>query len=51
LFQLALAGDEPRARLERALAIMRKLETEGRLAANQKFWIEYIRQALAALPK
>lgn len=46
LFQLALAGDDARARLERALAIARKLEADGTLPANQKFWIEAIEEGL-----
>jgi eukaryotic-like serine/threonine-protein kinase len=51
LNKLALVGDEPRARFERALAILRKLDAAGRLAANQKGWIQAIEQGLAALPK
>jgi hypothetical protein len=51
LFQLALMGDEARPRLEHALAIMRKLDGEGRLTGDQMTWIDYIEQGLAALPK
>ena len=36
LVRLALTGDEPRPRLERALEIMRRLEREGKLAASQR---------------
>jgi hypothetical protein len=36
LNKLALVGDEPHARFERALAILRKLDAAGRLAANQR---------------
>ncbi|MCC6889060.1 MAG: tetratricopeptide repeat protein [Hyphomicrobiales bacterium] len=50
LHKLALLGDAPRARFERALAILRKLEAAGRLAANQRGWIEELQQSLAALP-
>jgi hypothetical protein len=51
LNKLALAGDEPRVRFERALAILRKLDAGGRLASNQKGWIQAIEEGLAALPK
>ena len=51
LNKLALVGDEPRARFKRALAILRKLDAAGRLAANQKGWIQAIEEGLAALPK
>lgn len=50
LFKLALASDEPRARLERGLTIMRKLEGGGRLTAAQKTWIGYLEEALKSLP-
>lgn len=36
---------------EGALAILRKLEAAGRLAANQKGWIQAIAEGLASLPK
>jgi tetratricopeptide (TPR) repeat protein len=48
---LAVAGDDPRGRLERALAIARKLDAEGRLPANQKGLIAFIQKAIAELPK
>ena len=51
LFQLALAGDDSRARLERARAVATKLDADGRMPANQKFWIEAIEEGLASLPK
>jgi tetratricopeptide (TPR) repeat protein/energy-coupling factor transporter ATP-binding protein EcfA2 len=51
LNKLALIGDEPRARFERALAILRKLDAAGRLSANQKGWIQALEEGLAALPK
>ena len=51
LNKLALVGDEPRTRFERALQILRKLEAAGQLAASQKGWIAALEQGLAALPK
>jgi hypothetical protein len=51
LFKLATVGDEPRPRLERALAIVRKLDGEGKLTADEKSWIAYIEQGLAELPR
>jgi len=48
---LAVIGDEPRARYERALAILRKLEREGKLPPNSKSWIGHLEEVLAALPK
>jgi tetratricopeptide (TPR) repeat protein len=51
LYKLALLGDDPRPRLERALAIVRKLDAAGRLTAGQRAWVESLQQALAALPK
>jgi hypothetical protein len=50
LFQLALLGDEPRPRLERARAILRGLAADGRLSDEQKAWIDVIEKALASLP-
>lgn len=50
LYKLAVLGDEPRARLERALAIIRRLDGEGKLNAAQKSWIEYIEEALKRAP-
>ncbi|HZO46767.1 MAG TPA: tetratricopeptide repeat protein [Xanthobacteraceae bacterium] len=51
LNKLAFIGDQPRARLERALAILRKLDGAGQLAANQKGWIQTLEEGIAALPK
>jgi eukaryotic-like serine/threonine-protein kinase len=51
LNRLAAAGDEPRARLEQALAILRKLDSAGQLDANQKAWIPIHEEAIAKLPK
>ncbi|MEA2987723.1 MAG: hypothetical protein QOG83_434, partial [Alphaproteobacteria bacterium] len=50
LFKLAYANDEPRARLEQARDIIRKLEADGKLSAAQKSWIELIDYSLANLP-
>jgi hypothetical protein len=47
LFKLAQLGDEPLARLQQALAILRRLEAEGRLPENQKSWIPVFEQAIA----
>jgi hypothetical protein len=51
LVTLARAGDEPQARFTRALELLRQLDGEGKLAANQRNWMSLIQQALAALPK
>ena len=48
LFRLAQIGDEPRARLERALAILRRLDAAGTLPEAQKPWIAGLEQAIAA---
>ena len=50
LVRLAFSGDEPRARLTRALDIVRRLDGEGKLTTPQRAWIELIEQALAKLP-
>jgi tetratricopeptide (TPR) repeat protein/energy-coupling factor transporter ATP-binding protein EcfA2 len=51
LNKLALAGDAPRARFERALAIVRRLDAAGQLAADQKGWIQALEKTLAAMPQ
>ena len=51
LNKLALIGDEPRARFERAITILRKLDDAGRLTKEQQVWIGQLEQALASLPK
>jgi tetratricopeptide (TPR) repeat protein len=51
LMQLAAAGDDPQPHLQRALALLQKLDSAGKLAAAQKHWIGAIEQALAALPQ
>ncbi len=51
LYRLALLGDEPRPRLERALEIVRRLDAEGKLKPEQKAWPAAVEQALANLPK
>jgi tetratricopeptide (TPR) repeat protein len=47
LFRLAQAGDEPQPRLERALALLQKLDAAGKLNAEQKPMIANIQQVLA----
>ena len=49
LFRLAMAGDDTRARLTRALDILRKLDAAGKLTADQKGWIALFEGKLAAL--
>jgi len=39
------------ARLERALAVLRKLDAAGQLAASQKVWVQALQEGIAALPK
>lgn len=51
LNKLALVGDESRARLERALAILRKLDAAGHLAADQRDWIPALTKVLAEPPQ
>jgi hypothetical protein len=51
LLGLAQAGEDPPARLARALEIVRRLEAEGKLTPDQKSWPQAIEQAIAALPK
>jgi tetratricopeptide (TPR) repeat protein len=47
--KLADIGDEPRARLTRALKILQQLAAEGKLRAAQREWIGIIERSLAAL--
>lgn len=49
LYRLAMAGDDTRARLTRALDILRKLDAAGKLTADQKGWIALFEGKLAAL--
>jgi hypothetical protein len=51
LFRLALAGDEPQSRLQRALALLQKLDAAGKLNAEQKPMIANIQQVLASPPQ
>ena len=51
LFKLAQLGDDALARLKQALTILRRLDVEGRLPANQKSWIPAFEQAIEALQK
>jgi tetratricopeptide (TPR) repeat protein len=51
LFKLAQLGDEPLARLQQALAILRRLEAAGTLPENQKSWIPVFEQAIAGRQK
>jgi hypothetical protein len=47
LFRLAQAGDEPQPRLQRALALLQKLDAAGKLNVEQKPMIANIQQVLA----
>ena len=51
LVQVARLGDDPRARLTRALDITQRLDRERKLNTNQKGWIGMIGQELARLPR
>jgi hypothetical protein len=51
LVRLAQAGDAPQPRLERALALLQKLDAAGKLDAEQKPMIANIQQVLAAPPQ
>jgi len=51
LVQVARLGDDPRARLTRALDITQRLDRERKLNANQKGWIGMIGQEVARLPR
>src|SRR5262245_4454889 len=51
LVQVARLGDDPRARLTRALDITQRLDRERKLNANQKGWIGMIGHELARLPR
>ena len=48
LVRLAQAGDAPQPRLERALALLQKLDAAGKLNAEQKPMIANIQQVLAS---
>lgn len=50
-WKLAQIGDDATVRLRVALAILRRLDADGRLAADKKNWITAIEQAIEALPK
>ena len=49
LAKLAVAGDDPVARWGEALAILKRLEAEGRLTPAQQKWIAQVEAALAKL--
>jgi hypothetical protein len=49
--QAAGLGDNPRANLNRALEILRRLDREGGLSADQKRWMDLITRELAKLPR
>ena len=48
-FKLAQAGDTPRENLVRALEIVKRLESEGKLSAQQQGWVDALEQAIDAL--
>ncbi len=50
LVKLGDAGDDSAARYSRALTIVRALDAEGALAAEEKGWIELVEKRIAALP-
>jgi hypothetical protein len=50
LNSLGQIGDEPRARYERILAILRNLEREKKLSTEQTTWIAAAERFLATLP-
>ena len=50
LRRLARAGDQPRARLSRALEIARRLRDQGKLRADQAGWIETLEKELEQAP-
>jgi tetratricopeptide (TPR) repeat protein len=49
LYKLAYAGEDARARYARALEILRRLDADGKLTAEQKDWIDTIEKEVAAL--
>ncbi len=49
LVKLAEVGDNPRARLTRARQILRQLDTEGKLAANQRGWLTIVDRRISEL--
>ena len=51
LFKLAQLGDEPLARLQQALAVLRRLEAAGTLPEQQKNWIPVFERAIAGWQK
>jgi len=51
LNSLGQIGDEPRARYERILAILRNLEREKKLTTEQTTWIAAAERFLATLPR
>jgi tetratricopeptide (TPR) repeat protein len=51
LRRLALAGDDSRTRLMKALEITRRLEKEDKLGAEQAGWISDLEERLTDLPK
>ena len=51
LMQAAGLGDNPRDNLNRALEILRRLDREGGLGADQSRWMDLITRELAKLPR
>ena len=49
-YKLATVSPDPRPELEAALAILRDLQSEGRLPPANEGWISVVEQALATLP-
>jgi tetratricopeptide (TPR) repeat protein len=51
LRKLALAGDDAKARLARALELARRLDADGKLGPEQAGWIEDLEEKLESLEK
>ncbi len=49
LVKLAEVGDNPRARLTRARQILRQLDAEGKLAANQRGWLAIVDRRISEI--
>jgi tetratricopeptide (TPR) repeat protein len=48
-YKLSQAGDAPRENLTKALSIVKRLESEGKLSAQQTGWVGALEAAIAAL--
>jgi tetratricopeptide (TPR) repeat protein len=50
LWRLAGSGDDPRGRWSEALTILQRLDTQGRLAPEERQWIDEIKLRLSEIP-